>query len=892
MPRRALLSALQWARVPSNLISIIIDIHCVCRYRVVHEGFESFIDMKNGVRQGCTLAPILWSLYSVFLLRQEEEAIESSWPREQMTLYADDTRCAWRLQSERDLNFMIKRALAVFDVYRKYGMQINPDKSTLIIKLGGTHGARWLKQHVHVHNGKRMFMLQHGTSYVSVPISKQSKYLGIMVSYHNFEQASLLHCSKYLRLRQRLQIYTACVRSTFLYGLPTIGLSDKDLMQLHRRDIKYLRAVAKSPVHLTREPTEQLFKRLQVTSIRQVFLKLGGTITQKQRDLPTTQTATMKAMTPAEEVKEMFQEIGPAAPTPALHKRETEADQTAAKESVDRQPKYPRPTSKGQGQGKGLSSQPAGAAVAVIEEGTPILDALNSAAEAFGSRGRSDNYQPRDYRQGGWGNQSYNGQGGNGNRRGWNNQRGQQYWGRRENRDQQFEDKMEESIKMLTRLCLRHEDELSQMRTERDFILTFETRSGAALPKMYKIAMVWKEKKEQNLVDCSLRQALFIAVLQMWHERMRVLEADEDKEAMEKIEDVQPMLHSHIVTSLDHLQQTITAPHALLKFHSTRRMAESYQGETAWVMLTNLCGCGASKVLGLRLWPAKMDRQPLAKVLAERFLPSDPPPRLQRKPPSQAAPSSPAPILADSAQKDKAAMEVEESKRDSCECFSPIAIDLTGPTLQHCVYSWYTQANTHALAQASILMLLALKRFRVDAASSAGVLKDTQSVTIRAGELVRIPGFDSTAGLLTTIVAYVVMGVVFHIGETIKAGHYRSALSGSDPTTNQHVFHLSDDNSSLKISTSSNDLINSGGYLVGLRRLDSFSHLEGANRPLAVLQPAWYFGTGLQLSLLNVSLDTFACHTIAGAERAQLRSRNCVKQPGSSELVFRTLSVA
>ena len=83
---------------------------------------------------------------------------------------------------------------------------------------------------------------------------------------------------------------------------------------------------------------------------------------------------------------------------------------------------------------------------------------------------------------------------------------------------------------------------------------------------------------------------------------------------------------------------------------------------------------------------------------------------------------------------------------DSGECFSPIAIDLTGPTLQHCVYSWYTQANTHALAQASILMLLALKRFRVDAASSAGVLKDTQSVTIRAGELVRILALTAQLG--------------------------------------------------------------------------------------------------------------------------------------------------
>ena len=413
-------------------------------------------------------------------------------------------------------------------------------------------------------------------------------------------------------------------------------------------------------------------------------------------------------MTPAEEMREMFQELGPTS-APALGKRETkEAEQAESAETADRQPKYPRPTSKGQGQGKGQPSQPAEQAAAVTEEGTPILDALNSAAESFGGRSRKDNFQPRGYRQGGWGNPFYHGQGGAGNRRGWNNQGGQN-WGRRENRDQQFEEKMEESIKMLTRLCLRHEDELSQMRTERDFILTFETRSGAALPKMYKIAMVWKEKKEKNLVDCSLRQALFIAVLQMWYERMRVLESDEalrnqviaqgyaeipegmtelhwfymrwnqDKEAMEKVEDVQPMLHSQIITSLDHLQQTIVAPHALLKFHSTRKMAESYQGETvtfllsiglrdprasqAWGMLTNLCGCAASKVLGLRLRPTKMDRQPLAKVLAERFPPMDPTQRQQRKPPSNAAPASPAPVIADSHRKDQKDMEVEEEKK-------------------------------------------------------------------------------------------------------------------------------------------------------------------------------------------------------------------------------------
>ena len=168
---------------------------------------------------------------------------------------------------------------------------------------------------------------------------------------------------------------------------------------------------------------------------------------------------------------------------------------------------------------------------------------------------------------------------------------------------------------------------------------------------------------------------------------------------------------------------------------------------------------------------------------------------------------------------------------DSGLCLTPIALDLTGPTLQHCIYSWYTQANAHALAQAPTTFLLALKRFRLHDSSTDGAIKDMQPVTIQAGELVRIPSFDSNAGLSMTIVIYAVVGVIFHIGNSIKAGHYRTALSGADLTTNKPVFHLSDDNRELQISDCTHDLINTGGYLVGLRRLDSFSHSEGANRP-------------------------------------------------------------
>ena len=42
-------------------------------------------------------------------------------------------------------------------------------------------------------------------------------------------------------------------------------------------------------------------------------------------------------------------------------------------------------------------------------------------------------------------------------------------------------------------------------------------------------------------------------------------------------------------------------------------------------MMTNLCGLTATRLIGLRIRPARLDRQQIAKVLAEKFPP--PPPK-------------------------------------------------------------------------------------------------------------------------------------------------------------------------------------------------------------------------------------------------------------------------
>ena len=84
-------------------------------------------------------------------------------------------------------------------------------------------------------------------------------------------------------------------------------------------------------------------------------------------------------------------------------------------------------------------------------------------------------------------------------------------------------EQLQEHVRLLARMSLRHEDELSQGRTERDFVLTFEPpnpgtsdNSTNMLVLLFRMAVVWKEKKEEGKVDSSLRLALFLGLIKQY----------------------------------------------------------------------------------------------------------------------------------------------------------------------------------------------------------------------------------------------------------------------------------------------------------------------------------------------------------------------------------------
>ena len=63
VPWQDLVQALRDAQVPESLMELIMLIHQQACVQISHNGYTDYARMGKGLRQGCGLAPILWTIY-------------------------------------------------------------------------------------------------------------------------------------------------------------------------------------------------------------------------------------------------------------------------------------------------------------------------------------------------------------------------------------------------------------------------------------------------------------------------------------------------------------------------------------------------------------------------------------------------------------------------------------------------------------------------------------------------------------------------------------------------------------------------------------------------------------------------------------------------------------
>ena len=147
--------SLRKAGATAQLTAAILKLHATAQYHVTSGAQTSGIRTKRGIRQGCRLAPTLWSILSSQLLKDMQA--ELNLPHlDAYTAFADDTPGHWRVSSSGDLESFTAQALALLRLLQRYGLKLNEDKSQLMFRLQGRAAAKVLKGRIVQHQKKKM----------------------------------------------------------------------------------------------------------------------------------------------------------------------------------------------------------------------------------------------------------------------------------------------------------------------------------------------------------------------------------------------------------------------------------------------------------------------------------------------------------------------------------------------------------------------------------------------------------------------------------------------------------------------------------------------------------------------------------------------------------------
>ena len=239
LPRAELFMALTRAQVDPDL-PIIMAINAQAKLLIQHEGKSQVVATKQGIRQGCGLSPIVWAIYSAYVLKVTSSAYVDV--QKDNAAYADDFLFSWTLQPSEDLEGAYEGVRHIFQVLYRKGLGISESKTVIVMPIRGTQADRALQRYlVKGVKDKRIRFHVHGRA-LDVKIVTQRVYVGVVITYGKLEAESFQHRARLAKgafkrleniltcrsvpLRFRWHLWKACVLPCLLlHGLDCTGLN-------------------------------------------------------------------------------------------------------------------------------------------------------------------------------------------------------------------------------------------------------------------------------------------------------------------------------------------------------------------------------------------------------------------------------------------------------------------------------------------------------------------------------------------------------------------------------------------------------------------------------------------------------------------------------------------
>ncbi|CAE7350820.1 MCAT [Symbiodinium microadriaticum] len=256
------------------------------RYRFHHRSNTAVIVPSWGLRQDCVASPVLWAVYTVLICRTLEAKFGSGWMAEHGSLYADDAHFRWEFRGFSQFECVMKEVRQVLATFRRFGMRVNQDKTKAILALTGALRSKLSKHYIRKAGEGRHLLLSPGDPRQWLPLEEQAEYLGIIVSYQNFEAQSVRHRvakansrrwvlapilhSRRLSPKYKLNIWRSCVQTSMTYGLHCMALSPALHQELHMNAMKHIRAITSDRAHVTGRTHEEILCTYKIPTVQEV----------------------------------------------------------------------------------------------------------------------------------------------------------------------------------------------------------------------------------------------------------------------------------------------------------------------------------------------------------------------------------------------------------------------------------------------------------------------------------------------------------------------------------------------------------------------------------------------------------------------------------------------
>ena len=301
--REALLRSLKTYGASPEDVELVASLHREAQYNLRYGRSQDSVTSTRGIKQGCKLAPSLFSLVITEAFRLMATHIGFPPIQQFLTGFADDLVIHRDIHNWSDLYAAHDMVRLLLHYLQEAGLEVNYAKCNIMVKLAGRHAqqAKKLFKSQELRSGRKVtvwnidapkqprrpVLLSNSSvlpplpSLPSFELVDSFKYLGVMVSYSNPEDLTFslrqeraakkkqtvrkfIHNKRKTKTASRLLVWRATVWSTATFGLESVGLSGRRARALRSWHARQVRAVTHNPVHKTRETTAALFTRLKL----------------------------------------------------------------------------------------------------------------------------------------------------------------------------------------------------------------------------------------------------------------------------------------------------------------------------------------------------------------------------------------------------------------------------------------------------------------------------------------------------------------------------------------------------------------------------------------------------------------------------------------------------